>query len=206
MSARRSSKQWLKEHSRDPFVKQAQQAGYRSRAVYKLMEIDNRDRLLRPGMSVIDLGAAPGAWSQYVSQIVGPAGRVIALDKLPMEPVKNVSFMQGDLADKRVRDRLTRALAKCPVDLVISDLAPNMSGIKATDEARMMRLLERVSDLAFEVLKPGGTLLVKGFQGVDFSSYVKELRKHFQHVSIRKPKASRQFSSEVYVLARSYVV
>ncbi|MEE9287176.1 MAG: RlmE family RNA methyltransferase [Gammaproteobacteria bacterium] len=203
---RSGSKQWLQQHAQDPYVRQARESGYRSRAVYKLMEIDERDRLLRPEMRIVDLGSSPGAWSQYVRQIVGASGRVIALDQLPMEPIENVLFIQGDFSDEAVREHLIHTLGNGPVDLVISDMAPNISGIKATDEARMMCLLEAVRDMALEILKPGGDVLVKGFQSEEFAGYVKGLRRHFKKVSTRKPKASRQLSSELYVLARSYVV
>lgn len=204
MARSKSSGKWLAEHFTDEFVKRARKEGYRSRAVYKLREIDERDRLLRPGMVVVDLGAAPGAWSQYAKTRVGPAGRVIALDILPMETLPGVDVLQGDFTEETTLNALLAALGGQPVDLVISDLSPNISGVDSADQARTMYLAELALDFAVRVLKPGGSFLAKVFQGRGFNEYFKELQKRFTRVASRKPKASRPRSPEIYLLATGY--
>ena len=206
MARSKSSGRWLKEHFDDPFVKRAQQEGYRSRAVYKLLEVDQKDRLLRPGMTVVDLGAAPGGWAQVAADKVGPKGRVVALDILPMDPIPGVDIVEGDFREEAVLNELLRQLADRPVDLVMSDMAPNISGEKSIDQPRAMYLAELTLDLAREVLAPGGTLVVKVFQGEGFDQYLKEVRAAFGKVTVRKPKASRPRSREVYLVARNYSV
>lgn len=206
MSRSKSSARWLREHFKDEYVKRAQQAGYRSRAVYKLQEIQEKDHLLRPGMTVVDLGAAPGGWSQFAVQMVGDQGKVIALDILPVDAIAGVEFVQGDFREQEVLDRLVHVLAGRPVDLVISDMAPNISGIKAVDQPRGIYLSELAVDFAREVLTPGGHLLVKVFQGEGFDALLRELRTDFASVVSRKPQASRSRSPEIYLLARNYQV
>lgn len=200
----KSSSRWLGEHFADEFVKKAQQEGWRSRAVYKLAEIDAKDRLLKPGMTVIDLGAAPGGWSQFAVQQVGRKGRVIALDILDMEPIEGVEFLQGDFTEDEPLQRLLATLGDVQPTLVMSDMAPNISGMDAIDQPKSMYLVELTLDLAEQVLAPGGNLLVKIFQGEGFDEYLKRLRAQFDKVSSRKPKASRARSREVYLLARGY--
>lgn len=198
----KSSRRWLREHFSDVYVRQARLEGYRSRAVYKLLELQERDRLFKPGMTVIDLGAAPGSWSQLVVKLVGKKGRVIALDILSMEPIPGVEFIQGDFTlDSAVDDLLQRS--GTAVDWVISDMAPDASGIESVDQPRSIMLAQLAFDLAQRVLHPGGGLLVKMFQGEDFDAFLVELRRHFKKVFIRKPKASRDRSREVYLLARN---
>jgi 23S rRNA (uridine2552-2'-O)-methyltransferase len=194
----------LKEHENDPFVQRARQAGYRSRAVYKFLEINDKDRLVKPGMTVVDLGAAPGGWSQVVAGMVGPKGRVIAMDILPMEPLANVAFLQGDFREQEVLDQLLAMIGDHGVDLVISDMAPNVSGMEAVDQPRAMYLAELALDMARQVLNPGGDILVKVFQGVGFDEYLRDMRACFATVITRKPKASRPRSKEVYLLARGF--
>lgn len=201
-----SSARWRAEHETDAYVREARRLGYRSRAVFKLKEIHERDCLFRPGLTVIDLGAAPGGWSQYVRPLLGPAGTLIALDVLPMEPIPGVRFLQGDFREEAVLRELESRLADSAVDLVLSDMAPNISGVDAADQAAAMGLAELALDFARVRLKPGGTLLVKAFQGEGFEAYVKALRAAFGSVQIRKPKASRPRSREVYLLARNHVV
>lgn len=205
MTRSKSSKRWLKRHFDDPYVRRAQDAGYRSRAVFKLLEIQDKDRVLRPGMTVVDLGAAPGGWSQVAARIVGPGGRVVATDLLSVDPIPGVEFIQGDFRDDAVLEQIRAALGEQKADLVISDMAPNMSGMGAVDQPRSMYLAELALDLAREILRPGGDLLVKLFQGEGLDAYVTELRGLFARVQMRKPKASRPRSREVYVLARNYV-
>jgi 23S rRNA (uridine2552-2'-O)-methyltransferase len=204
MARSKSSSRWLREHFKDEYVKRAQQAGYRSRAVFKLKEIQEKDRLLHPGMTVVDLGAAPGGWAQFVAEMVGQQGTVIAVDILPMAPLKGVEFIQGDFREQEVLDQLLTALADRPVDLVISDMAPNSSGIKAVDQPSGMYLAELTLDFARQCLKPQGSLLMKVFQGEGFDALVKELRGEFASVVSRKPKSSRARSPEIYLLARNY--
>lgn len=198
----KTSKQWLREHFNDEYVQRAQQEGYRSRAVYKLLEIQKRDRIIKPGMTVVDLGAAPGGWSEIVRNLVGKNGRVIATDILPMDPIGGVDFVQGDFHEDAVFEKLMEIIGNQPVDLVLSDMAPNMSGMDAVDQPRSMYLVELALDMARQILKPGGDMLVKVFQGEGSEAYFKELRSEFERLMIRKPKASRPRSSEVYALAR----
>lgn len=200
----KSSARWLHEHETDPFVKAARQAGFRSRAVYKLEEIQRTERLLRPGMTVVDLGAAPGGWSQYAARLFKGRGRVVALDILPMEPLPGVEFIQGDFTDEAVFNQILDALGDRPVDLIISDIAPNISGIDSADQASSMYLVELALDMARRVLKPKGNFVAKVFQGVGSDAYLKDLRSSFEKVSIRKPAASRARSREVYVVARGF--
>lgn len=198
----KSSHRWLKEHFSDPFVKKAKAEGLRSRAAYKLEELVERDRLLRPGMVVVDLGAAPGGWSQWVRQSLGDSGRVVALDILEMPGLAGVEFLHGDFRDDAVLSALEATLAGTPVDLVLSDMAPNMSGVDAVDQPRAMHLAELAMDFADGHLRTGGALLIKLFQGVGFDEYVRELRRRYERVVIRKPAASRKRSPEVYALAQ----
>lgn len=190
----------MREHLNDEFVKLANKEGYRARAAYKLMELDDKEKLIQPGMTVVDLGATPGSWSQVVAQRLQGRGRVIALDMLEMQPIHGVEFIQGDFTEKTVLDTLEKSLGNTPVDLVISDMAPNMSGIGLVDQARAMHLGELALEFSVEWLKPGGNFLVKLFIGSGFDDYVKVMRQHFDKVATRKPKASRDRSSEVYLL------
>ncbi len=206
MSKSKSSRRWLDRHHDDEYVKRASQEGYRSRAAYKLLEIQQKDRILQPGMRVVDLGAAPGGWSQVAAQLTGKKGQVIALDLLDMDPLPGVTFIQGDFRDDESLARLRDLLLNQPVDLVISDMAPNVSGMKAVDQPRAMYLCDLALDLAREVLKPGGGLVVKVFQGEGFDQYLRDLRGAFGKVTTRKPKASRPRSREVYLVARNYNV
>ncbi len=192
----------MREHFNDEYVKRAQREGYRSRAVYKLDEIQQRDRVIRPGMTVVDLGAAPGGWSQYALPLIGRKGKIMAMDILPMDPLPGVDFLQGDFREDTVLESLMKMLDGREVDLVMSDIAPNLSGAEAVDIPRSMYLVELAVDFADQVLKPGGDLLVKVFQGEGFDELVRNLRKHYNKVLIRKPKASRPRSREVYALAR----
>jgi 23S rRNA (uridine2552-2'-O)-methyltransferase len=200
----KTSSKWLKEHFDDPYVKKARQEGYRSRAVYKLQEIDQKDRLLRPGMTVVDLGAAPGSWSELAAARVGPKGEVFALDLLPMDALAGVTFIQGDFQEPEVYEQLLTTLGERPVDLVMSDMAPNISGLKAVDQPRAMYLAELSYELAVKVLRPGGGLLIKVFTGEGLDSFKQILRKDFRQVIVRKPRASRPRSREHYLLARGY--
>jgi 23S rRNA (uridine2552-2'-O)-methyltransferase len=197
----RSSSRWLREHFSDPYVRRAHAEGWRSRAVFKLEELIARDRLLRPGMTVVDLGAAPGGWSQMVRERLGDAGRVIALDVLPMQGIAGVEFIEGDFRDDAVLARLAAVLDGQPVDLVLSDMAPNLSGVTAVDQPRAMHLAELALEFAGAHLKPGGAFLTKLFQGSGSEAFLRQLRNEFGHVSIRKPRASRSRSPEIYVLA-----
>lgn len=199
-----SSKAWLREHHADSYVKQARKEGYRSRAAFKLLEIDRRDRLLRPGMRVLDLGAAPGGWSQIAAGRVGASGRVIALDLLYMPPLPGVEFVQGDINDMQLIEKIREDLSGSPVDLVMSDMAPNISGMDAIDQPRSLHLAELVLDTAEQFLRPGGDLLVKVFQGAGTERYIRELRARFARVVLRKPQSSRPRSREVYVLGRDF--
>lgn len=199
----KSSKRWLTEHFDDPYVKRAQAEGWRSRAVYKLEEIDQKDRLLRAGITVVDLGAAPGGWSQYAAKKLQGTGRVIALDILEMEPLPGVDAIHGDFREESVLTRLRESLNGAPVDLVISDMAPNISGMAGVDIPRAMHLAELALEFADEALKPGGDLLVKAFQGEGYEDLVRDMRARFATVTVRKPKASRPRSREVYLLARN---
>lgn len=204
MARSKSSHRWLQEHERDQFVQRSRAEGYRSRACYKLLELDGKDRLFRPGMTVVDLGAAPGGWSQVAAEKVGDGGRVIASDILPMDALAGVEFIQGDFTEESVFEQLLAVLGQDPVDLVISDMAPNMSGMKAVDQPRAMYLVELAVDMARQVLKPGGTFVAKVFHGEGFDPLIAELRRCYASVTVRKPQASRSRSSEVYVVARGY--
>ena len=204
MARSKSSARWLREHFTDEYVKRAQQEGYRSRAVYKLLEIHEKDRLLRPGLTVVDLGAAPGGWSQLAVRLVGGSGQVIALDILPMEPLPGVECIEGDFRETAVLEQLLTALDGRTVDVVLSDMAPNTSGVKAVDQPAVMYLAELALDFARQLLRPGGDFLVKVFQGEGFDTYLKALRAAFATVTPRKPRASRARSAEQYLLARNY--
>ncbi len=199
----KSSRQWLDRHFKDEYVKKAQQEGYRSRAAYKLLEIQERDRLFKPGQTVVDLGAAPGGWSQIAKRLVGTKGRVIALDILEMEPLPGIEFIQGDFREDEPLQALTQTLEGCPVDLVISDMAPNVSGMTVVDQPRAIYLCELALDFAKQVLRPGGGLVVKVFQGEGYDDYFRELRSSFKKVVTRKPEASRSKSREVYLVAQN---
>jgi 23S rRNA (uridine2552-2'-O)-methyltransferase len=203
MSRSKSSRRWLDRHFRDEYVKRAQEDGWRSRAAFKLLEIQDKDRVLGPGMRVVDLGAAPGGWRQVAVGLVGGTGRVVALDLLPMEAVPGVSFIQGDFREEEPLAELREAVGGKQVDLVLSDMAPNVSGT-AADQPRMIYLCELALDLAREVLKPGGALVVKAFQGEGFDAYLKELRGTFARVASRKPKSSRPESRETYLVATGF--
>ena len=201
MKPSKTSKQWMREHVNDPFVQLAQKDGYRSRAAYKLLEINDKDRLFKPGMVVVDLGATPGGWSQIAAREVGRGGKVIALDLLPLDPLSGVDFIQGDFREESVLKQLQDLLAGRQVGLVISDMAPNMSGVLNADLARALYLAELAMDFALEQLQPDGQFLVKVFQGAGFEEYLKLMRGRFGKVVTRKPKASRDRSSELYLLA-----
>ena len=198
----RSSSRWLAEHEADPYVQRAREEGWRSRAVYKLEEVQRADRLLRPGMTIVDLGAAPGSWSQYAARVLNGRGRIVALDVLPMDPIPGVEFMEGDFSSDEVHAALVAALGSRKVDLVMSDMAPNMMGIADVDHARSMNLVDLAVEFALQTLRPGGDLLMKVFQGREFQPLISRLRQNFESVKLRKPKASRGRSAEVYVLAR----
>jgi len=200
----KSSQNWLREHFNDPFVKQAQKDGYRSRASYKLLEIQEKDRLIRPGMSVIDLGAAPGGWSQVTSRLIGGQGRLIASDILEMDSIPDVTFIHGDFTHDAVLEQILQAVGDSHVDLVISDMAPNMSGTPEVDMPRAMFLCELALDLAGRVLRPGGDFLIKIFQGEGFDAYLKDVRSRFDKVQMRKPSSSRDRSREQYLLGKGF--
>jgi 23S rRNA (uridine2552-2'-O)-methyltransferase len=203
MSKSASSKRWLRRHQDDLYVKRAQERGYRSRAVFKLQEMDRRYRLFKPGSTVIDLGAAPGAWSQYANKRVSPRGKVIASDLLPMRPVQGVEFIQGDFCEAPVFNHVLDILGEKRADVVMSDMAPNASGVVSIDHPRAMYLAELALDMTRDALKPGGVFLVKLFHGTDFNEFVAQARLGFSQVVVRKPHASRQHSREVYLLAQS---
>ena len=204
MARTKASKAWMHEHVNDPYVKRAQLEGARSRAAYKLQQIDERDRLLKPGMTVVDLGAAPGGWSQVAARRVAPGGRVIAVDLLEMPPLPSVVFIHGDFGSAATLAELDRLLGNQPVDLVLSDMSPNISGIASVDQARAGTCAELALDFALKHLKPQGNLLVKAFQGGGYEGFVKILRPHFTRVVTRKPRASRNRSSEVYLLGKGF--
>lgn len=204
MSRSKSSSRWLREHFDDPYVKKAQQEGYRSRAAYKLIEMQEKDRILRPGMTVLDLGAAPGGWSQIAADYVGDHGIVIASDILPMDSLPGVTFIEGDFREEAVFTQLLEIIGDQGVDLVISDMAPNMSGTRAVDQPRAMFLVELALDMATRVLRPGGDFLVKVFQGEGFDALRKTTQQHFHKLQTRKPDASRARSHETYWLARDF--
>lgn len=200
----KSSSRWLQEHFKDSYVKKAHQTGARSRAVFKLEEIQERDRILKPGMTVVDLGAAPGGWSQYAAQVLGGKGRIVALDILPMDALEGVEFIHGDFTSDEALAVLRERLGGTRADLVLSDIAPNMSGVGDVDQARVMNLAELALEFAREALRPGGSFLVKVFQGQGFQEYMRMLRADFEKVASRKPSASRNRSAELYLLARNY--
>ena len=204
MGRSKSSHQWLQEHFQDEYVKKAQALGYRSRAIFKLQEIQEKDKLILPGMNVLDLGAAPGGWSEYARDIVGRRNKVIALDILAMEPITGVEFIQGDFRDNEVLDKLLKVLDGASVDVLLSDMAPNVSGNKEVDQPRAIYLAELALDTDRNVLVEGGSFLVKLFQGKGFEAFHQNVRKSFNKVVIRKPKASRARSKEVYILARGF--
>jgi 23S rRNA (uridine2552-2'-O)-methyltransferase len=202
MKRSKTSKQWMREHVNDVYVQRAKKEGYRSRAAFKLLEIAARDKLLRPGMVVVDLGAAPGGWSQVARTQVGARGRVLALDLLEMEPLPGVTFLQGDFRENAVVAALAAALAGRKIDLVLSDMSPNISGIAMSDQARVMYLAELALEFAAKHLKHGGNLLVKVFQGSGFEGFLRQMRTQFRSVDTRKPQASRGRSSELYLLGK----
>ena len=198
----KTNKAWITEHVNDAYVQRARAEGWRSRAAFKLTEVDDKDKLLKPGMTVVDLGSAPGSWSQVAARRVAPGGRLIALDLLPMEPLHGVHFIQGDFRDDEVLQALTTALEGRQVDLVLSDMAPNMSGIAVVDQARVMLLAELTLEFCGQHLKPGGDMLVKVFQGDGFMELRKAMQEQFRTLQMRKPAASRNRSAEIYLLAR----
>jgi 23S rRNA (uridine2552-2'-O)-methyltransferase len=200
----KSSARWLAEHASDEFVKRAKQEGWRSRAVFKLAEIQERERLLRPGIRCVDLGAAPGGWSQYAARIVGGASRIVATDILAMDAIPGVEFVQGDFREDSVLERVLAAVGSEKVDLVLSDMAPNMAGIDAVDQPRSMYLAELALEFADRVLTPGGDALIKLFQGAGFDEILREARRRYGRVVTKKPKASRTRSPEIYLLARQF--
>lgn len=204
MARSKSSHRWMQEHINDPYVKQAQKDGYRSRASYKLIELNEKDKLIRPGMLIMDLGSTPGGWSQVAGRLVGDKGRVIATDILPMDSLENVDFILGDFTEQAVFDQLLGMLGEQKVDLIISDMAPNLSGIDSADQASSIYLLELALDMARRVLKPKGNFAAKVFQGEGSDDFLKDLRTSFEKVVIRKPAASRSRSREVYVVAKSF--
>ena len=204
MARSKSSGKWLREHFDDEYVKRAQKEGYRSRAVYKLLEIQEKDKLLKSGITVVDLGAAPGGWSQVTADMLDGKGRVIALDILPMDSLMGVEVLQGDFRDEAVLEELLNTLGNDRVDLVMSDMAPNISGMNSVDQPRAMYLAELALDFANQVLRPGGDIVIKVFQGEGFDPYLKLMRDAFNKVVIRKPKASRPRSREVYMLGRGF--
>ena len=204
MPRTKSSQRWIARHVKDEYVKRAQKEGFRSRAAYKLAEIDARDHLFRAGLTVVDLGAAPGGWSQYAVKRVGPGGRVLAVDILPMEPLQGVELIQGDFTEAAVLNLVLERLQGRGVDLVISDMAPNISGVAASDQARSVYLAELALEFAAKTLRPGATLLVKTFQGEGFDALRRQMRERFEKLATRKPKASRAESREIYLLARGF--
>ena len=204
MARSKTSLKWLQEHFNDPYVKKAQKDGYRSRASYKLLELQDKDKLFRPGMSVIDLGAAPGGWSQVTSRLIGGQGTLIASDILEMDSIPDVTFIQGDFTEDAVLAQILDAVGNKEVDLVISDMAPNMSGLPAVDMPRAMFLCELALDLSTRVLKPGGDFLIKIFQGEGFDEFHKSVRQQFEKVQMRKPNSSRDRSREQYLLGRGF--
>jgi 23S rRNA (uridine2552-2'-O)-methyltransferase len=206
MKRSKSSRQWLDRHFKDEYVKKAQKAGYRSRAAFKLLEIQEKDRVIKPGMRVVDLGAAPGGWSQIARDLVGEKGQVIALDILPMDPIAGVEIIQGDFREDEPLAKLRNILAGEPVDLVISDMAPNVTGMASVDQPRAMYLCELALDFARESLKPGGGFVIKVFQGAGFDEYIKSVRQSFGRVVSRKPASSRSKSREIYLVAGNFKI
>jgi 23S rRNA (uridine2552-2'-O)-methyltransferase len=204
MSRSKSSRRWLKQHFNDPYVKRAQKEGLRSRSAYKLLEIQEKTKLIKSGMTIVDLGAAPGGWSQVASRIVGEAGKVYALDILPMEALVHVEFLQGDFREESTMQQFLQRIQSTPIDLVISDMAPNFSGMRSIDQPKSIYLAELALDFAQKVLKPKGCFLVKTFQGEGFEAFLKNLRSLFTKVTIRKPSSSRGSSAEIYLVAMGY--
>jgi 23S rRNA (uridine2552-2'-O)-methyltransferase len=204
MARTKSSAGWLSRHVSDPYVKQAQKDGYRARSAYKLIELNEKDRLIRPGMRILDLGSAPGGWSQVAGKLVGARGRVLATDILPMDELPNVDFIQGDFTEDAIVQQLLDWLGGAKFDLIISDIAPNTTGIDSADAARSIYLLELALDVARRTLKSDAGFVAKMFQGSGSDQFLKELRTHFERVSVRKPAASRKESREVYVVARAF--
>ncbi|MEP0176739.1 MAG: 23S rRNA (uridine(2552)-2'-O)-methyltransferase RlmE [Paraglaciecola sp.] len=204
MAQSASSKKWMDEHVSDPYVKKAQADGYRSRASYKLIEINNKDKLFKSGDLVMDLGAAPGGWSQVIAPVIGDSGQLIASDILPMDSIIGAHFIQGDFTEESVYNEILEALDNKKVDVVVSDMAPNLSGVKTTDQYSSIYLVELALDMARNVLKPNGSFCAKVFQGVGYEAYVKDVRTSFNKVVIRKPEASRPRSREVYVVGKGF--
>lgn len=204
MARTKSSNRWMDEHVNDPYVKQAQVDGYRSRASYKLLGINEKDKLIRSGMRVLDLGAAPGGWSQVASKLVGDKGQVIASDILPMDNMAGVTFIQGDFTEDSVFETIMHAIDGAPIDVVISDMAPNISGVSTADQAASMYLVELALDMACQVLKPKGSFVAKVFQGEGSDAFIKTVKQHFKQVVIRKPEASRARSREVFVVGKEF--
>ncbi|MCC6076510.1 23S rRNA (uridine(2552)-2'-O)-methyltransferase RlmE [Pseudomonas sp. GCM10022188] len=204
MKRSKSSSRWLNEHVNDPYVKMAQKDGYRSRAAYKLLELNEKDKLIRPGMLLMDLGSAPGGWSQVAGRLVGHQGRVLASDILPMDSLENVDFIQGDFSDDKVFQQILDKLDGRQPDLIISDMAPNISGVAAADQASSMYLADLVLDMVRQVLKPNGNFAIKIFQGEGSDEYLKDVRSSFEKVVVRKPDASRSRSREVYFVAKGF--
>lgn len=200
----RSSQAWLREHFTDPYVQRAKAEGWRSRAVFKLEQMDRKEKLLRPGMVILDLGAAPGGWSQYARRKVGRNGRILAMDILPMDALAGVEFLQGDFRDEAVMQALIDRVGEHGVDLLLSDIAPNLSGLDAIDQPRSMYLVELALDMANRVLKEGGSALIKTFQGAGFQELVVATRRNFRRVKLLKPDASRARSPELYLLAGGF--
>lgn len=201
---RRSSGSWRERQERDPYVQQARRDGWRSRAVYKLEQIDQKEHLLKPGMVCVDLGSAPGSWSQYVTEKLKGRARIVAIDLLEMDPLSNVEFVLGDFRDDEVFERLLQSFGDAGADLVMSDMAPNITGTKSVDQPRSMYLVELALDMARRVLKPGGSFVCKVFQGEGFDEFVRDSRNSFGRVRVIKPKASRTGSREVYLVARNF--
>ncbi len=206
MSKNKSSKRWLQTQNKDLYVKKSRKLDFRSRAIYKLQEIDEKDQLIKPNYCVVDLGSSPGSWSQYLSGIIDSSGRIIAIDILPMNPIEQVLFISGDFTDEIIQKQCLKEVGEYGADLVISDMAPNLTGIRVTDQSRNMAIAELVYDFSTQILKPGGDLLVKLFEGDGTYEYRQLLKEKFAKVLVRKPKASRDQSREFYVLARSYVL
>ena len=206
MKKNKISKNWINKQKRDIYVRQSKVDGYRSRAVYKLIEINQKFKILKNGISLIDLGSAPGSWSQYLSGIINSSGRIVAIDILPMNPIEQVLFISGDFTDEIIQKQCLKEVGEYGADLVISDMAPNLTGIRVTDQSRNMAIAELVYDFSTQILKPGGDLLVKLFEGDGTYEYRQLLKEKFAKVLVRKPKASRDQSREFYVLARSYVL
>jgi 23S rRNA (uridine2552-2'-O)-methyltransferase len=204
MARTKSSAGWLREHVTDPYVKQAQKDGYRSRSSYKLIQLNEKDRLIRPGMLIVDLGSAPGGWSQVAGRLVGAKGKVVATDILRMDPLPNVEFIQGDFTEQAVLEQILATLEGRQPDLVICDIAPNISGIDSADQASSMYLVELALDMTRQVLRPKGDFVAKVFQGAGSDAYLKDLRSSFEKLFIRKPDASRARSREIYVVAKGF--